>query len=62
VDTQQMQLNIWMEVIRNARIKGEIKSSMNDIQIASMLMYSSDGVGLYSIFTKANSENTMNKL
>ena len=35
---------------------------MNDIQIASMFMYSSDGVGLYSIFTKANSENTMNKL
>jgi AcrR family transcriptional regulator len=62
VDAQQMQLNVWMEVICNARIKGEIKSSMNDIQIASMFMYSSDGVGLYSIFTKASSENTMNKL
>jgi len=61
-ESLQIQLTVWKEVIHNARNKGEIESSMDDEQIARMFIYSSDGVGLYSIFIKDSSENTGNTL
>ena len=61
-ESLQVQLTVWKEVIHNARNKGEIKSSMDDEQIARMFIYSSDGVGLYSIFINNSSGNTKNTL
>ena len=64
-ESLEVQLTVWKEVIHTARNKGEIKSFMDDEQIARMFIYSSDGVGMYSIFIKdsgANTENTLLKL
>jgi TetR/AcrR family transcriptional regulator, transcriptional repressor for nem operon len=39
----------WEEIIRIAREKGEIKSAMNDSQIAKIFICISDGVGMDAI-------------
>lgn len=46
---QKKELKIWMEVIENARNKGEIKSSMTDEEIAKTFLYLSDGVAMHVI-------------
>ena len=48
--SKQLQINAWKEIIYDARNKGEIKSPMNDEQIASMFINSSGGVEMYGIF------------
>lgn len=46
---QKKELKIWMDVIENARNKGEIKSSMTDEEIAKTFIYLSDGVAMHVI-------------
>lgn len=45
----QDERKVWAEIVRIARENGEITSSMTDKQIASMFIYTSDGVALHSI-------------
>jgi AcrR family transcriptional regulator len=51
-----VQLSSWKNIIRTAREKGEINSSMSDDQIANMFINSSSGVEMQSIFS-GNSED-----
>lgn len=46
---QENELNIWKGVIRNAREKGEIKSTMTDEQLAQTYIYLSDGIAMHMI-------------
>lgn len=55
---QQIQLNFWKDIISSARSNGEIKSSMNDEQIANMFIHSSDGAIMYNIFINSSNEET----
>jgi TetR/AcrR family transcriptional regulator, transcriptional repressor for nem operon len=48
--SKQVQINAWKEIIHVARNKGEIKSPMNDEQIASMFINSSGGVEMHGVF------------
>lgn len=48
--SKQLQINACKDIIYDARSKGEIKSPMNDEQIASMFINSSGGVEMYGIF------------
>ena len=43
------ELKIWAEVIKNAREKGEIKTSMTDEELAQTFIYLSDGIFLHMI-------------
>ena len=43
------EIEIWAGVIKNAREKGEIKSSMTDDEIAKTFMFLSDGVAMHMI-------------
>lgn len=55
-ESRKIQLNSWVEVIRAARSRGEIESSMSDEQIANIFINSSGGLEMNSIF-EGNSEN-----
>ena len=46
LDSEQDELQVWKEVISTARNNGEIKSQMNDEQIANVFIYTNDGVAL----------------
>mgnify|MGYP001470470529 CR=1 FL=1 len=45
----QVERNAWIEMIRLARSKGEIRSPLTDAQIADLFIYTSDGVGMHNI-------------
>jgi TetR/AcrR family transcriptional regulator, transcriptional repressor for nem operon len=49
VEEQKKELNTWKDVIRDARAKGEIKSSMSDEQIAQLFISSSDGIAMQMV-------------
>lgn len=61
VESLEVQLKVWKEVIHAAKTKEEIRSPMKDEQIAKMFIYSS-GLGIYNIFTNGNSEDTKDTL
>lgn len=46
---QQLELKAWMDVIKVARKRGEIKTVASDSQLAKLFIYSGDGLGLNSI-------------
>lgn len=50
LESKQVQLNAWKEIIRDARANGEIESPMSDEQIVNMFINSSGGVEMNSIF------------
>lgn len=56
LESKQVQLNAWKEIIHDARAKGEIESPMSDEQIAYMFINSSGGIEMSSIF-KGSSED-----
>lgn len=45
----QVERKEWIEMIRLARSKGEIRSPLTDAQIADLFIYTSDGVGMHDI-------------
>lgn len=45
----QVERKAWIEMIRLARSKGEIRSALTDEQIADLFIYTSDGVGMQDI-------------
>lgn len=47
-ETQLSELKAWETVVRNAKNNGEIKSIMNDEEIASIFIYISNGIGMQS--------------
>jgi len=49
VEGQKAELNIWTEVVRNARKNGEIKSLMTDEQIAKTFIYLGDGIAMHMV-------------
>lgn len=46
---QEKELKTWVDVIQSARKQGEIKSIMNDEQIAKTFIYLSDGVAMHLV-------------
>ena len=57
IDDFNKEINYWIKAIERARSTGEIKSNMNDKEIAEMFMYISDGVGMHMIMRGADIEN-----
>ncbi|SNT22464.1 transcriptional regulator, TetR family [Anaerovirgula multivorans] len=53
----QIELNTWEDMIRLAKVNGEIKSPMKDKEIANIFIHISDGVGLRSIFMESSNED-----
>jgi AcrR family transcriptional regulator len=51
MELHEKELNAWKSVIRTARKKGEIKTTMTDEQIAKYFVYTGDGVGIRMIVT-----------
>ena len=47
--SHQVELGALTEIVHNARSSGEINSFMNDEQIASIFIFSNDGLGLRNI-------------
>jgi TetR/AcrR family transcriptional regulator, transcriptional repressor for nem operon len=45
-EVHRIEQKAWEEIVRIAREKGEIKSSMNDSQIAKIFICISDGIGI----------------
>ncbi|HYF83585.1 MAG TPA: TetR/AcrR family transcriptional regulator [Clostridia bacterium] len=56
LESKQVQLDAWKEIIHAARSRGEIESSMSDEQIANMFINSSGGIEMNNIF-KGSSED-----
>jgi hypothetical protein len=54
------ELKIWAEVIKNAREKGEIKTSMTDEELAQTFIYLSDGVAMHMIMRGSNIDELIN--
>ena len=59
--SHQVELDAWKEVVHNARSSGEINSFMNDEQIASIFIFSNDGLGLRNIMN-GRTEDMVNSL
>jgi TetR/AcrR family transcriptional repressor of nem operon len=49
IATLQVELKAWEGIVRIARANGEINSSLTDEQIASIFIYTNDGVGMYNV-------------
>jgi TetR/AcrR family transcriptional repressor of nem operon len=49
ITTLQVELKAWEGIVRIARANGEINSSLTDEQIASIFIYTNDGVGMYNV-------------
>ncbi len=49
IETLEAELKAWEEIVHIARNNGEINSSMTDEQIASLFIYTHDGVGMRNI-------------
>lgn len=45
-ELHRKELNAWKNVIRTAREKGEIKTSLNDEAVAKLFIYGNDGAGI----------------
>jgi len=61
--SKQTQLQAWKDIIKDARNRGEIKSSMSDEQIANMFINSSGGVEMNSVYEGSSEdigENLLN--
>ena len=43
------ELKTWSDAIGQARAKGEIRSAMNDEQIARVFIYTNDGIGMRGV-------------
>lgn len=61
VESTRVELETWVRIIRSAKEKGEISSSMSDDQIAHVFMHTNSGVGMDNIMT-GKSENTTKTL
>jgi TetR/AcrR family transcriptional repressor of nem operon len=48
-ENQMAEQKSWEEMIRIARDKGEIKSSMSDEEIASVFIFTSDGLSRFGM-------------
>lgn len=62
IESQQIELQSWKQIIHQAREQGEIASPMGDEQIARLFIHSSDGIGLRSIFAASGSAATKKEL
>jgi TetR/AcrR family transcriptional regulator, transcriptional repressor for nem operon len=51
VEEQKKELGVWTEVIKAARQKGEIRSTMLDEEIAQLFIFSSDGVAMHMVMS-----------
>jgi AcrR family transcriptional regulator len=54
----QQELEIWQGCIKNAREKGEIRSTMTDEQIAQIFIFLGDGVAVHNILFGYNFEKS----
>jgi len=46
LERQKEELRSWVEIIKTAKKKGEIKSAMADATIARLFIFSGDGMGI----------------
>lgn len=58
MESQETELNLWKRIIHTAKDKEEIRSSMEDEQIARVFIFSSDGAGMRNILIKYGSKDT----
>jgi AcrR family transcriptional regulator len=52
MSNREDELNVWIKIIKTAKNKGEIKSSVKDEQLAKLFIYAADGVGISSILSR----------
>jgi TetR/AcrR family transcriptional regulator, transcriptional repressor for nem operon len=57
----QKEFSAWKEIVHIARKKGEITSPMTDEHIASLFLYTTDGLGLHNMM-KGRSQETRKSL
>lgn len=56
IDGQHRELKIWTDVIRDARINGEIKTTMTDEELAQIFIFTGDGIAMHMVLEGANAE------
>jgi predicted transcriptional regulator len=56
------ELGYWIQIIKTARAKGEIKTSVSDVKTAEMFIYLSDGLGINMIMQGAALEDMVKQL
>lgn len=57
---RRREIKTWTEVVKNARKNGEIISTMSDVQIVMIFIYSGMGIGL-EVITNNNMNNLANE-
>jgi len=61
-EVYKSELSFWMQIIKTARSKGEIKTSASDVKTAEMFIYLSDGLGINMIMQGAALEDMVKQL
>lgn len=56
------ELKYWVQIIKTARSKGEIKTSLSDEKTGEMFIYLSDGIGINMIMQGVALEDMVKKL
>ncbi|MHB8074870.1 TetR/AcrR family transcriptional regulator [Desulfosporosinus fructosivorans] len=62
LEAEQGELKAWKEIISTAKKNGEIKSKMNDEQIAKVFIYTNDGVAIRGMLMKLSNDHTSDTL
>jgi TetR/AcrR family transcriptional regulator, transcriptional repressor for nem operon len=47
-EMHRVEREVWIKMVHDARENGEIKSKMTDEQIAQLILYSGDGIGMHT--------------
>jgi TetR/AcrR family transcriptional repressor of nem operon len=60
-DYHEREMNAWMDIIKQAKTTGEIKSSMSDKHIAMIFIHTADGIAL-DLMLGGSIENLKNEI
>ncbi len=60
-DFQEKEMKAWTKIIRQARAKGEIKSTLSDKHIAMIFIHTSDGVAM-NLILGGETKNLINEI
>lgn len=58
IENNDAELGAWTQVIHNAKLQGEIRSPMEDAQIANVFFLTNSGVGMNNIMSGKTEETT----
>lgn len=62
IASNNTELESWISVIQHAKETGEIKSSMDDCQIANVFIHTNSGIGMNNIMTGKSERTTKDLL